>query len=262
MQDPPENPVTFSQAGPQARPAPARQAGPEPAAAALIAALRARIGEAADPARAPQMQAYMKSALPFRGVSAVPLRRICREVLDAHVLPDRAAWEAAVRTLWDHAAFREERYAAVALTGHRAYRPYQDPESLRLYRHLVVTGAWWDLVDVVASNRVGPVLARHAAEVAPVVRSWAEADDLWLRRTAILCQLRRKADTDTGLLAEVLTANLEGSRFGDEFFIRKALGWALREYARTNPSWVRSYVEEHGPRLSGLTRREALKHLR
>lgn len=231
------------------------------AVADLVAELRARIADAADPERAPAMQAYMKSQMPFRGVSAVPLRRICRDVLAAHRLEDRASWELAVRTLWDDAGYREERYAAVGLTGHRYYRDFQDAETLDLYRHLVVTGAWWDLVDDVAIHRVGPILRSEPATVTPLIRTWARDDDLWVRRTAILCQVASKSATDADLLADVLSANLEGSRHGSEFFIRKAMGWALREYARTDPDWVRRFVDEHHDVLSGLTRREALKHL-
>ncbi len=182
---------------------------------ALVEALRAGIAEAADPERAPRMQAYMKSEMPFRGVSAVPLRRIYREVLARHRLEGRTSWEAAVRTLWDEASFREERYAAVALTGHRYYREYQDLATLDLYRHLVVTGAWWDFVDDIAAHRIGPLLAAFPMAMTPVVRSWAGDDDLWVRRTAILCQLARKEATDPDLLAEVVEANLEGTVFDE-----------------------------------------------
>jgi 3-methyladenine DNA glycosylase AlkD len=227
----------------------------------LVDELRSRIAEAGDPDRAPRMQAYMKSSMPFRGVAAVPLRAITREVLAAHVLPDRAAWQAAVLELWDGAAFREERTAALAGAGHRRYREYRDPGSLPLYRHLVVTGAWWDLVDAVATQHVGEVLGRFPAEVTPTIRAWAVDEDLWLRRTAVLCQVKRKTATDVDLLRFALEQNLEDSRHGREFFVRKALGWALREHARTDPDWVRAFVAAHEARLSGLTRREALKHL-
>jgi 3-methyladenine DNA glycosylase AlkD len=227
----------------------------------LVDDLRRRIADAGDPDRAPQMQAYMKSALPFRGVSSVPLRAITREVVAAHPLPDRASWQAAVLELWDGAAYREERYAALAVAGHRLYRGYRDPGSLPLYRHLVVTGAWWDLVDTIAAQHVGEVLGRFPAEVTPAVRAWAVDEDLWLRRTAVLCQLKRKGDTDVDLLRFALEHNLEDSLHGREFFVRKALGWALREHARTDPDWVRAFVAQHDARLSGLTRREALKHL-
>ncbi len=227
----------------------------------LVGEIRRRIAEAADPARAPRMQAYMKSAMPFRGVASGPLAALCREVLGAHRLPDRAAWESAVRTLWDDAGYREERYAALALAGHRYYRGYQDPAALDLYRHLVVTGAWWDYVDPIAAHRVGDILRAHPAEVTPLLRAWAVDDDPWLRRAALLAQLGSKDRTDTALLAFVLERNLEDSAHGGEFFIRKAVGWALRQHAKTDPDWVRAFVAAHQDRLSGLSRREALKHL-
>jgi 3-methyladenine DNA glycosylase AlkD len=226
-----------------------------------VGEIRRRIAEAGDPARAPQMQAYMKSSMPFRGVASTPLARLCREVFDPDPLPTRGAWERAVLELWDHAGYREERYAALSLAGHRHYRGYQDPATLALYRHLVETGAWWDYVDAIAAHRVGGILRSHHDDVVPVLRAWAVDDDLWVRRAAILSQLGSKAATDTGLLAFVLEHNLEDSRHGTEFFIRKAVGWALREYAKTDPGWVRTFVDTHAARLSGLSRREALKNL-
>ena len=227
----------------------------------LVDELRRRIAEAGDPSRAPQMQAYMKSALPFRGVPSVPLRAITREVIAAHPLPDRDAWVRVVRRLWDEATYREEWYAALAVAGHRRYRGYQDLETLDLYRHLVVTGAWWDVVDHLASRLVGDILAADRARATPPMRAWAADDDLWLRRTAVLCQINHKDRTDTDLLRHALTDNLEDSPHGREFFIRKAVGWALRQHARTDAGWVRSFVAEHEHNLSGLSRREALKHL-
>ena len=121
----------------------------------------------------------------------------------------------------------------------------------------MVTGAWWDHVDEVASHLVGGVLAGHRVEVTPVMRAWAVDDDLWVRRTAVLCQLNHKADTDTDLLHDVIEANLDDR----SFWLRKAIGWALREYSRTDPDWVRAEVDQLGDRLSGLSRREATRHL-
>jgi 3-methyladenine DNA glycosylase AlkD len=135
------------------------------------------------------------------------------------------------------------------------------PATLALYRHLVVSGAWWDLVDPVAGHNVGDLLVAHPAALTPVLRDWAVDDDLWLRRTAVICQLHRTDDLDVDLLRHALEANLEDSRHGREFFIRKAVGWALRQRARADPDWVRAFVAEHEDRLSGLSRREALKHL-
>jgi 3-methyladenine DNA glycosylase AlkD len=155
--------------------------------------------------------------------------------------------------LWREAQYREERYAATALTG--LPQAVGRLELLDLHREMVVTGAWWDHVDEV-SHRVGDVLRAHRDAMTPVIRAWARDPDLWLRRTAILCQLDAKADTDVELLTEVLEANGADG----EFFVRKAIGWALRQYARTDPAWVVAYVDAH-PVLSPLSRREALKHL-
>ena len=173
----------------------------------LVTDLRRRIAEAADPDRAPAMQAYMKSTLPFRGVGSPVLHRICREAVGQHPPLDRVAWEDAVRELWDDARYREERYAALAVAGDRRYRGHRDPASLDLDRHLVVSGAWWDLVDAVATRHVGDVLERHRVDATPVVRAWAGEDDLWLRRTAVLAQLKHREATDTTLLREVLDRN-------------------------------------------------------
>ena len=215
------------------------------------------------------MQAYMKSAMPCRGVPAQPLSRFCRELFDRERLADEDDWQEAVLTLWDEAAFREERYAATSLARHRHYREHQQPHTLDLYRHLVVTGAWWDHVDEVATHLVRGLLERHPAAIAPLMHDWARDDDLWVRRTAIICQVGRRDDVDRDLLVAAVDANLDGSTrstppespYGREFFVRKAIGWALRDHARTDPDRVRSLVAQRGDRLSDLSRREALKHL-
>jgi 3-methyladenine DNA glycosylase AlkD len=101
------------------------------------------------------------------------------------------------------------------------------------------------------------VLARHREGATPVVRGWATDEDLWLRRTAVIAQLGRRESTDLDLLTHAIEANLDDR----SFWLRKAIGWALRDYARTDPDWVRSRVETYGDRLSGLSRREATRHL-
>nr|WP_256855708.1 DNA alkylation repair protein [Ornithinimicrobium cryptoxanthini] len=232
-----------------------------PANSALVDAVREALAAAGDPVRAVGQQRYMKSQLPFRGLTTPLLRLTLRPILSdsAYIFDDRAVWEATIRMLWDQAAYREERYAALALAGHRRSRPFRDVEALSLYADLVQSGAWWDLVDDLATHHVAAVLQNDPARATPIVRPWATDQDMWLRRTAILSQLPAKSATDTALLEHALTANLPGSRFGAEFFIRKAIGWALREHAKTDPSWVLEFVDAH--ELSPLSRREALKHL-
>ena len=223
----------------------------------LVETVRTTLAGAGDPERAAAQQAYMKSALPFRGIAAPELRRLLRPLLAAYQPPQRDAWEATVRELWDGATHREERYAAIAVARHRKAREWQDPAALDLYRHLVVTGAWWDLVDEIAAHLVGGVLAGHRDAVTPVMRAWSRDDDLWVRRTAVLSQVRHRDDTDRALLHDVVAANVADP----SFWLRKAIGWALRELARTDPDWVRAEVDRLGPALSGLSRREALRHL-
>jgi 3-methyladenine DNA glycosylase AlkD len=223
----------------------------------VVAAVRATLRDAGDSEIALGQQAYMKSAMPYHGITAARLKRALRPILATYRPADREEWESTVRELWDGATHREERYAATALARHRAARPWQDPPALVLYRHLVVTGAWWDHVDEVASHLVGGVLAGHRADVTPVMRVWARDDDLWVRRTAVLSQVRHRADTDTDLLHDAIEANLEDS----SFWLRKAIGWALREYSKTDPDWVRAEVGALGERLSGLSRREAVRRL-
>ena len=111
------------------------------------------------------------------------------------------------------------------------------------------------------ASLVDEVLRAHPDAARPAVREWATTDDLWLRRIAIIGQLKAKAATDLDLLTHAIDANLVGSVFGDEFFIRKAIGWALRQHARTDADWVRAFVAERGEALAPLSRREALKHV-
>lgn len=222
----------------------------------LVEAVRAGLAELADPRRAPEMRRYMKSEMPYRGVPA-PARRVLGARLFAeHPLSDVEAWRTAVLTLWRGAEYREERYLAIDLTGHRRYAAWQTPALMPLYEELVVTGAWWDYVDAVASKRVGSLLRAFPSELTPMMLAWSRSDDLWKRRTSIICQLGSKAATDTDLLAACIEANL-GDR---DFFVRKGIGWALRQFARVEPGWVRTFVHEH-PTLSPLSTREATKHL-
>ncbi len=121
---------------------------------------------------------------------------------------------------------------------------------------LIRTKSWWDTVDVLAGHVVGPLVARNPGLTA-TIDAWIDDADFWIVRTAILHQLGYGADTD----ADRLFGYVDRRCSDTEFFIRKACGWALRQYARTDPEAVRAFVLDRGDRLSGLTRREALKHL-
>jgi 3-methyladenine DNA glycosylase AlkD len=223
----------------------------------LIDDMRRSLAAVADPSKAPGMQAYMKSSMPYYGVPSPAARRVFARVLADHPIGDRESWLATGRAMWHGATHREERYAVLALAGHRLYRDFQDPQTLDLYRELIVTGAWWDIVDDVASHKVGPILAAHHDDVQPVIQSWSTDPDLWLRRASIICQLGAKGTTDLDLLTACIEPNLAAR----EFFIRKAIGWALRQYAWTDAVWVQDYVRRNRDTLSPLSRREALKNV-
>jgi 3-methyladenine DNA glycosylase AlkD len=153
----------------------------------LLTTINSELRAVADPDRAAGAQAYMKSEMPFLGVAAGPLRKACRRVFADKAIPSAAAWRREVLAIWRNARFREERYAAIELTGARAYRAYQDLAALEMYEEMIVSR---------------------------------------------------------------------------EFFLRKAIGWALRQYAWTDPAEVRRYVRGHEDELSALSRREALKNIR
>lgn len=222
----------------------------------LAMRVREALVAVAEPERAPAMQAYMKSAMPYLGVSSVPRRAALREVFAGIDWPDSTAWQADVLTLWRGATHREERYAAIELSAVKAARRFQHIGVLPMYEEMIVTGAWWDYVDEIAGHRLWTLLQNDRAAMEARMRAWSTDRDMWKRRSAILCQLPAKSDTDLDLLY----ACIEPSIGSDEFFMRKAIGWALRQYAWTDPDEVARYVAANQQRLSGLSKREALKN--
>ncbi|TQM37170.1 DNA alkylation repair protein [Pseudonocardia cypriaca] len=222
----------------------------------IVERLRADLAANANPAAAVEMQRYMKSAMPLRGVAKPAREQLLEAAVTAHPLAGPAELDTVVRELWDGAEFREERYLALSLAGHRRHVPWLDPSWVPLLRHWIVTGAWWDFTDEIASRRIGPLLRVHPAALPPVIRGWITDPDRWLRRTSVICQLQARDATDTALLTEAIEANLADP----DFFLRKGIGWALRQHARVEPDWVRRFVDEH-PDLSPLSRREALRRL-
>lgn len=216
----------------------------------LAQSIRSALREEADPQLAPAQQAYMKSTLPFLGVRVPRVRAVTRGL--ARTTTDADVLRGTALRLWREATFREERYAASALMALRPVRARL--EMLAVHEEMIRTGAWWDHVDEVA-HRLTETLEAHPAEMTPLLRAWSREDDFWVRRASIISQLGRRDATDRALLTDVIEPNLADT----EFFIRKAIGWALREFGKTDPDWVRTFVDAH--ELSPLSRREALKLL-
>jgi 3-methyladenine DNA glycosylase AlkD len=166
----------------------------------LLSKLRKALQGAADPATAQAMQAYMKSAMPYHGVPTPLLRRVCKATFADVQFATPSRWQAQVLGLWRDARFREERHAALYLCGDKRARLFQTPAAMKMYEELIVTGAWWDYVDEIASHRVGPVLRNHPTPMRRKMLSWSKSSNLRKRRTAIICQLGFKTETDLALL--------------------------------------------------------------
>lgn len=226
-----------------------------PTTGAFIAAVRRDLAPLADAERAAGQAAYLKTDEPMLGVQVPEVRKVARGAAREAGFTTTGEVIDATRTLWDGARNREERRAAIGLLQAGVVKRLVTPAVMDLVKHMVTTGAWWDLVDDVV--KVQLIVRDHdrGGEDARM-RAWARDGNMWVRRYAILHQLQAKTATDTALLADVVEANVADG----EFFIRKAIGWALRDYAKTDPDWVRDFVAAH-PDLSPLSRREATKHL-
>lgn len=223
----------------------------------LLAELRKTLRRVGDPTKAVAMQAYMKSAMPYHGVPTPLLRQVCVATFSDAQFVTSSHWREQILDLWRAARFREERYAALYLAGDKRARSYQILSAMKMYEELIVTGAWWDYVDDIASHRVGHILRDYPAPMRRKMLSWSKSKDLWKRRASILCQLGFKSDTDL----ELLYACIEPSLSSQEFFLQKAIGWALRQYAWTDEAEIERYVRLNQKRLSALSRREAIKNI-
>lgn len=221
---------------------------------ACIDYVQGALKEAANPEKAVGMQAYMKTDMPFYGVQKPGRTPILRKVLTDFAPSTRLEYEELVLALWG-LPHREEKYIALGVAVKA--KTFLVPKSLPLYRRLIVEGAWWDFVDEVATHLVRELVIGYPKETWLSVDSWIEDDDIWLRRAAIICQVGAKEATD----ADRLFRFCEQRGDETEFFIRKAIGWALREYAKTGPESVARFVMDHRGELSRLSYREATKHI-
>jgi len=216
--------------------------------------VQAALAAQADPAKAVDMAAYMKTEMPFYGVPKPGRVPILRHLMRSFPPTDREEYERLVLALWG-LPHREEKYLAQGVAG--GHKQFLVPDSLPLYRRMIVEGAWWDLVDEVATHMVRALVIRHPDETWPEVEDWVDEEVMWLRRAAIICQVGAKDATDSARLFDFCSRRADEK----EFFIRKAIGWALREYSKTAPEAVARFVVAHRHRLSPLSVREATKHI-
>ncbi len=209
-----------------------------------------RFLDGADPGKAEKMAAYMKNRFHFLGLPGPVRKELQRDILRDKTREPSVDWEW-VRWLYSFPQ-REFHYLAVDYL-RKTVRKMQ-PDDLSQLRSLIQTHSWWDTVDLLAGV-VGELVRRYPDLKESRVKSWISDEDFWIRRVSVLFQLKFRNQTDTQFLSMAIAGNLGSS----EFFINKAIGWALREYSKTDAEWVVEFIENH--ELSNLSRREASKYL-
>ena len=219
----------------------------------FIAGLRHKFCTHACPENARHMKDYMRGQFDYYGIKTPSRRQLVREHVADVGLPEAKILKQVVDQLWREPN-REMQYAAMELLFERERELTM--ADLPALERMVTSKSWWDTVDFISYKVVGRLLARHPDQEAAVARRMSGSGDLWLVRVSVLFQLQRRRRTDEELLAELILRHADHK----DFFICKAIGWALRDYARTAPAWVRSFVKQNS-NLSPLSVREALKNL-
>ncbi|MGW6737253.1 DNA alkylation repair protein [Streptomyces sp. NPDC055013] len=219
----------------------------------VLERLTATYAAAADPERAAAARAYMKDAAPFLGIPTPERRALSRAVLEGTPRPAEADCTAIALRCWE---LPEREYHYFAVDYLRRHVGRCSSGFLPVTRHLVTTVSWWDTVDALAAHVVGGLVAADPKLTADM-DAWIADDDLWVARTALLHQLRYKDHTD----ASRLFAYCLRQSGHTDFFIRKAIGWCLREYAKTDPEAVREFLARERGRFAPLSVREALKNI-
>ena len=204
----------------------------------------------ANPDDAGAMKAYTKNKFEFLGVKT-PARRKLAKAFFKQQTDSVIDWNF-INEAWKN-PYRELQYAALDYLESR--KKLLTPSDLPHLKKLAQTKSWWDTIDFL-DRLVGPIITRFP-ETKATILSWSCDEDIWLRRLAIDHQLLRKEETDTELLENILVNNLGQT----EFFINKAIGWALRDYSKTNPDWVRDFIERHQAEMAALSIREGRKYL-
>ncbi len=218
----------------------------------FIQALTRRFREAADPANAVFQKAYMKDQFEFFGIKTEARRAITKAHFKNYPLTDVQTLHETVTLLWQLPQ-REYQYAAQELLHH--YRKIWREDTIELIEYCLTHKSWWDTVDYLSTYGAGLGFREYPGKVAEITKRWNHSSNMWLNRASILFQLKYKAGTDVSLMA-IYIRNLSHSK---EFFIQKAIGWALREYSKTDPGWVKEFIRDH--KLAALSIREGSKYL-
>jgi len=217
-----------------------------------VASLQTLFEQNADSAQAAPMKKYMRDQFEYLGIKTPKNVALQKEFYEEHGFPALSELELVLRDLWSLPQ-REFQYVAVGLLGR--FNEQIPAKFIKTIEYMLITKSWWDTVDSIAGGTVGVHFQRFPEVREKYLPKWRASDNFWLRRTAILFQLNYKKETDFDLLCEIIRENLDSK----EFFINKAIGWSLRQYARIDPQAVATFVKSTP--LHPLSRREALKHL-
>jgi 3-methyladenine DNA glycosylase AlkD len=217
-----------------------------------VASLKTLFEQNADPVQAVPMKKYMRDQFEYLGIKTPKNVELQKQFFEEFGFPSLSDLDPVLRDLWSLPQ-REFQYAAVGLLG-RSNKEIP-AKFIKTIEYLLITKPWWDTVDSIAGGTVGVHFQRFPDVREKYLARWRASDNFWLRRTTILFQLNYKKETDFELLSEIIRENLDSK----EFFINKAIGWSLRQYARTDPKAVKRFVK--ATPLHPLSRREALKHL-
>jgi len=196
------------------------------------------------------MAKYMKNRFQFLGIKNPTRKELQKQFFKRNGYPEIKIVDDIIRELWNKEE-REYHYFAMDLLD--KLKNKLPKETILLYEYLIITNSWWDSVDMIAAKLVGNHMLKHKEDVL-LTTKWSISNNMWLRRSALLYQLKYKGQTDV----QKLSLDIEQNLGSDEFFINKAIGWVLREYGKTNPDYVTQFVTDH-PTLSNLSKKEAMR---
>ena len=218
-----------------------------------IVPLQKLLSQNAHPENSIQMKRYMKDKFEFFGIKSFERKELTRNFFVSHGLPAEDDFAPVIREMWDLPQ-RELQYVALDILERLVKK--RIPVEIKLLEHLIVTKSWWDTVDWLATRIVGVRFRQNPELISSTHSRWIKSENIWLQRVCILFQLKYKQETDEKLLFSTIQELSES----DEFFIQKAIGWALREQSKTDPAVVQKFIDEN--ELAPLSRREALKVIR
>jgi len=217
-----------------------------------VASLKTLFEQNADPTQAAPMKKYMRDQFEYLGIKTPKNIALQKEFFAERGFPLLSELEPVLRDLWSLPQ-REFQYVAVGLLGR--FNKQIPAKFIKTIEHMIITKSWWDTVDSIAGGTLGVHFRRFPDVREKYLAKWRASDNFWLRRATILFQLNYKKETDFDLLCKIICENLDSK----EFFINKAIGWSLRQYARVDPKAVTKFVKSTP--LHPLSRREAMKHL-